>query len=234
MSSFGAKVNPVGGVTADFGTGYPYYFMARLTVGAFNVKPLGLDLGVEFQTFFEMYDLSVHGRLQLVETGPLALARQGEPGRRRRHQRPRHLLRRPQRHRVARVQRRRDGLGVGALVAVDRQVLPVADAGRTTASRPSSTARTGRRASPRRQDLFNKDPNGTASGAAASTSASARRRRSIGTRRSSCSSSSCRRRTPSRPSFARPSTAGTTARCSGRTRFIYGEVGVVAEVLNFP
>ena len=74
MSSFGAKVNPVGGVTADFGLGYPYYFMARLTVGAFNVRPLGLDLGVEFQTFFEMYDLSVHGRLQLVETGPLALA----------------------------------------------------------------------------------------------------------------------------------------------------------------
>jgi hypothetical protein len=74
MSSFGAKVNPVGGVTADFGTGYPYYFMARLTVGAFNVKPLGLDLGVEFLTFFEMADLSVHGRLQLVETGPLALA----------------------------------------------------------------------------------------------------------------------------------------------------------------
>ncbi|HEY2731164.1 MAG TPA: PEGA domain-containing protein [Polyangia bacterium] len=73
MSSFGAKVNPVGGVTADFGTGYPYYFMARLTVGAFNVKPLGLDLGVEFQTFFEMYDLSLHARLQLVEAGPLAL-----------------------------------------------------------------------------------------------------------------------------------------------------------------
>jgi hypothetical protein len=74
MSSFGAKVNPVGGVTADFGTGYPYYFMARLTVGAFNTKPLGLDLGVEFTTFFEMYDLSVHGRLQLVEAGPLSLA----------------------------------------------------------------------------------------------------------------------------------------------------------------
>jgi hypothetical protein len=25
MSSFGAKANPVGGVTADFGLGYPYY-----------------------------------------------------------------------------------------------------------------------------------------------------------------------------------------------------------------
>ena len=74
MSSFGAKVNPVGGVTADFGTGYPYYFFTRLTVGAFNVKPLGLDLGVEFQTSFDFYDLSVHGRLQLIETGPLSAA----------------------------------------------------------------------------------------------------------------------------------------------------------------
>jgi hypothetical protein len=74
MSSFGAKVNPVGGVTADFGVGYPYYFMARLTVGAFNVKPLGLDLGVEFQSFFDINDLSIHGRLQLVEAGPLSLA----------------------------------------------------------------------------------------------------------------------------------------------------------------
>jgi hypothetical protein len=74
MSSWGAKVNPVGGVTADFGLGYPYYFMARLTVGAFNVKPLGMDLGVEFQTFFDIYDLSVHARLQLLEAGPLSVA----------------------------------------------------------------------------------------------------------------------------------------------------------------
>jgi hypothetical protein len=80
MSSFGAKVNPVGGVTADFGTGYPYYFMARLTVGAFNTKPLGLDLGVEFTSFFEMNNLSVHGRLQLVETGPLSVAARANLG----------------------------------------------------------------------------------------------------------------------------------------------------------
>ena len=46
-------------------------------MGAFNVKPLGLDLGVEFQTFFEIYDFALHGRLQLVEAGPLSLA----PGR---------------------------------------------------------------------------------------------------------------------------------------------------------
>jgi hypothetical protein len=80
MSSFGAKVNPVGGVTTDFGFGYPYYFMARATVGAFNVKPLGLDLGVEFQTFFQIYDFSAHGRLQLVEAGPLAIAARANLG----------------------------------------------------------------------------------------------------------------------------------------------------------
>jgi hypothetical protein len=80
MSSFGAKVNPVGGVTTDFGVGYPYYFMARATVGAFNVKPLGLDLGVEFQTFFQIYDFSAHGRLQLVETGPLSIAARANLG----------------------------------------------------------------------------------------------------------------------------------------------------------
>ncbi|HEY2903312.1 MAG TPA: PEGA domain-containing protein [Polyangia bacterium] len=74
MSSFGAKVNPVGGVTTDFGVGYPYFLTIRATVGAFNVKPLGLDLGVEFRTFFQTYDFSVHGRLQLVEAGPLSLA----------------------------------------------------------------------------------------------------------------------------------------------------------------
>jgi len=74
MSSFGAKVNPVGGVTADFGIGYPYYFTARLTVGAFNLKPFGLDLGVEFQTFFDIYDLSLHARWQFLEAGPASTA----------------------------------------------------------------------------------------------------------------------------------------------------------------
>ena len=80
MSSFGAKVNPVGGVTADFGIGYPYYFTARLTVGAFNLKPLGFDLGVEFQTFFDIYDLSLHARWQFLETGPLSGALRANAG----------------------------------------------------------------------------------------------------------------------------------------------------------
>ena len=80
MSSFGAKVNPVGGVTADFGIGYPYYFTARLTVGAFNLKPFGLDLGVEFQTFFDIYDLSLHARWQFLEAGPVSMGIRANAG----------------------------------------------------------------------------------------------------------------------------------------------------------
>jgi hypothetical protein len=78
MSSFGAKVNPVGGVTADFGLGYPYYLTARLTVGAL-AKP-GLDVGVEFQTFFSIYNLALFGKLQLVEAGPFSLAVRSDLG----------------------------------------------------------------------------------------------------------------------------------------------------------
>jgi hypothetical protein len=78
MSSFGAKTNPVGGVTADFGLGYPYYVTVRLAVGAL-AKP-GLDVGVEFQTFFSIADLSLFGKLQLVEAGPFSFAVRGDMG----------------------------------------------------------------------------------------------------------------------------------------------------------
>jgi hypothetical protein len=80
MSSFGAKALPVGGVTADFGSGFPYYFMARLTVGAWQQKPLALDVGVEFLTFFQIYDLDLHARLQFAEVGPLSLAARADLG----------------------------------------------------------------------------------------------------------------------------------------------------------
>ena len=73
MSSFGAKVNPVGGVTADFGAGYPYYLTVRLTVGAV-AKP-GIDVGVEFQTFFDIANLSMFGRMQLSRQGRSPSAR---------------------------------------------------------------------------------------------------------------------------------------------------------------
>jgi hypothetical protein len=78
MSSFGAKTNPVGGVTSDFGLGYPYYVTVRLAVGAL-AKP-GLDVGVEFQTFFSIANLSLFGKLQLVEAGPFSFAVRGDMG----------------------------------------------------------------------------------------------------------------------------------------------------------
>jgi len=78
MSSFGAKANPVGGVTADFGLGYPYYVTVRLMVGAL-AKP-ALDVGVEFQTFFDIANLALAGKLQLTEAGPFSFAVKGDVG----------------------------------------------------------------------------------------------------------------------------------------------------------
>ena len=74
MSSWGANTLPTGAFVADFGIGYPYFFFARLTVGAFALKPAGLDLGVEFQSFVQMNTLALHGRMQLAAAGPLAVA----------------------------------------------------------------------------------------------------------------------------------------------------------------
>ena len=81
MSSWGALALPTGGFTADLGSGYPYYFLVRLTVGAFNIKNrFGLDLGIEFQSFVQMNQLAVHSRLQLAASGPLAIAVRGDLG----------------------------------------------------------------------------------------------------------------------------------------------------------
>jgi hypothetical protein len=80
MSSWGATALPQGGFTADVGSGYPYFFFARMTVGAFNIKPMGLDLGIEFQSFVQMNTLAVHGRLQLAASGPLAVAVRADVG----------------------------------------------------------------------------------------------------------------------------------------------------------
>jgi len=78
MSSFGAKTNPVGGVTADFGLGYPYYLTVRLMVGAL-AKP-ALEVGVEFQTFFNIANLALAGKLQLAEAGPFSFAVRSDLG----------------------------------------------------------------------------------------------------------------------------------------------------------
>ena len=107
ISSFGAKVNPVGGVTADFGLGYPYYFTARLTVGAFNVKPLGMASASSSRPS----STSTTGCSRPASAGGDRPACGGGPGRHRRryrHQRPGHRLRRRVGGRVAGLRQRRD------------------------------------------------------------------------------------------------------------------------------
>jgi hypothetical protein len=73
MSSVGAKVNPVGGVTVDFGLGYPYYIMTRVMVGAVQNKYIGFDVGVQARTMFDITDFALRGRVQLLEAGPFAV-----------------------------------------------------------------------------------------------------------------------------------------------------------------
>jgi hypothetical protein len=74
MSSFGARANPVGGVTADFGLGYPYYVTVRIMVGALALRSMGLDVGVQMQSLFDITDFALRGRLQLLDFGPFALS----------------------------------------------------------------------------------------------------------------------------------------------------------------
>ena len=80
MSSFGARANPVGGVTVDFGLGYPWYLSTRVMVGALNYKNLGLDVGVQAQTMFDITDFALRGRLQFLDVGPFSMATEANLG----------------------------------------------------------------------------------------------------------------------------------------------------------
>jgi len=80
MSSFGARTLPTGAFTADLGLGYPYILFARLTLGVLTTRSLGLDLGLEMQSFFQMWTGALHARLQLLEVGPLSLGVRGDGG----------------------------------------------------------------------------------------------------------------------------------------------------------
>ncbi len=86
MSSFGARVNPVGGVTVDFGLGYPWYLTTRVMVGALSPKSMGsydlggLDVGVEIQTMFDITDFSLRGRYQIINVGPFAVGAEADVG----------------------------------------------------------------------------------------------------------------------------------------------------------
>ncbi|HVV50178.1 MAG TPA: PEGA domain-containing protein [Polyangia bacterium] len=86
MSSYGSRVNPVGGVTVDFGLGYPYYLTARIMVGALPPRALngydlgGLDVGVQMQTLFDVTNLGARARYQILSAGPFAMGVEGDGG----------------------------------------------------------------------------------------------------------------------------------------------------------
>jgi hypothetical protein len=81
MSSWGAKAHPVGGFTADVGAGYPYIFMARLTVGMLQMRNnMAIDGGIEARTYFQDNDLAIHARMQLLQAGPLTFGVRGDLG----------------------------------------------------------------------------------------------------------------------------------------------------------
>ncbi len=80
MSSFGARALPAGGFTADFGMGWPYLFVGRLTVSTLRQELLSIDAGVEFRTYFQMNEFDLHGRVQFLELGPLSLAAKADIG----------------------------------------------------------------------------------------------------------------------------------------------------------
>ena len=86
MSSFGSRTNPVGGVTVDFGLGYPWYLSTRVMVGALSPKNLGsydfggLDVGISIQTMFDITDFSLRGRYQIINVGPFAAGAEADLG----------------------------------------------------------------------------------------------------------------------------------------------------------
>lgn len=80
MTSFGARAIAPKNFTADVGLGYPYTFVGRLSVGVWKQGRMAIDAGVDFRTFFQFSDIGLHGRLQFLELGPLAVAVRGSIG----------------------------------------------------------------------------------------------------------------------------------------------------------
>ena len=95
-------------------------------------------MGVEFQTFFDIANLALTGKLQLVEAGPFSLAVRSDMGGGTGDERPRHLLLRRRRHRQPGVQRRRDRQRLDALLGLVGQVLPDRRRSAATASTPDT------------------------------------------------------------------------------------------------
>ena len=192
MSSFGAQVNPVGGVTADFGLGYPYYFTARADGRRARRQASASTSASSSRPSSTSPTWRCAGGCSSSRRARSRWPCAGEPGRRHRRQRPRHVL--------LRRRRRCASLAFSDIATVNGSMryslwtdkfCPTDDADgqrrrRRRRSAPSYGGAT--------MALFGEaDPNTRAlHRPAGSTSASASRRPSTGSPRSSSSSSSCR------------------------------------------
>ena len=129
MSSFGARVNPVGGVTADFGLGYPWYLTVAGHGGRLRAEELGsyevggLDLGVQVQTMFDITDGALRGRYQIVGVGPFGVAAEGDIGGGSGVNGRSSFFGDAGRHRLAGLRRRGHGVCLRQALAVGRRLL---------------------------------------------------------------------------------------------------------------
>ncbi len=76
MSSFSAVTIEPGKFTFDIGGGFLPFVQARLTVGAFRRRLLGLDAGVHVESNIYYTTGGVHAKLQFLRAGPFAMGTQ--------------------------------------------------------------------------------------------------------------------------------------------------------------
>jgi hypothetical protein len=73
LSSFGARTLPRGRSTVDFAAGYPYFFMAKINVGAGQIaRKFGFDAAVGLRTMLARNELGLGGRMMLADQDPFS------------------------------------------------------------------------------------------------------------------------------------------------------------------
>jgi hypothetical protein len=79
LSSIGARTLPRGHSTIDLGAGYPYFFDARVTVGAGNINnSFGFDANVGVRTMATRNEIGLGARLMLVNADPFTAGAFGD------------------------------------------------------------------------------------------------------------------------------------------------------------
>ena len=75
LSSLGARALPRGRSTVDLDAGYPYYFNAKITVGAGKIADqFALDANVAARTMFARSELGLGGRFTFADNSPFSSA----------------------------------------------------------------------------------------------------------------------------------------------------------------